>query len=189
MMRASLLLLTLATSCCVPPAAVRPPNVLLLTNGTHGRGSGTVIAHGWILTAKHVLPVSSAGGNRIEEVFRHPDLDLALLRAPGAMWHGLTAAPQMLSVYDRVYAYGWHQGHTLLKTEGFQGQTIGTMSAPVYYGCSGGAVVDARGDLVGIIATMDVSEDSFDIIHPVPHMSGYTTLTPAVLRWIFKTLP
>ncbi len=160
------------------------PNVLLM-EGPGGKGSGVVIADGWILTAKHLLPIETASGMPCGEAIEHPTLDLALIPCAGAEARGLLPAIEPPRVHQRVYTYSWHQADTFMKTEGFQAKQLGWMSAPVIFGCSGGAVVNDRGELMGIIATV-AFEDVIDGwgMYSVSHMAGYTTLNEAVRGWI-----
>lgn len=187
MLRAALLLSL--TACCIQPPAVEPPNVLLIREGWppvgRGNGSGVVIQPGWVLTAAHMVPLTSAGGLRVTGVFRHPTLDLALLRVPGAPYNGLKAATEVPKLYDRLYVYGWHLGFRYLKTQGFQGHP-GFLSADVVFGVSGGAVINTRGRLVGIITAVGWIPEPRDEL--VFHIAGYVPLTESVLRWIRKTI-
>lgn len=170
-------------SCCTPTA----PTVLHL-DGPDGEGSGVVIANGWILTAAHVLPVVTANGFPCGPAIVHPTLDLALVPCIVAADSGLEfgASPR---TYDRLYSYGWHLGGYLLKTEGYQGRVTGTMSAAVIHGCSGGAVINARGELVGIVEAVAYITDESDVEHPLPHIAWYTPVDAAVLGWIIHSIP
>lgn len=181
MLKCMTLAVLLLSSCAM---SWHHPNVPLL-DGPMSLGSGVVIADGWILTVRHILPVDTADGLECGEPIIHPTLDLALIPCPGAEANGLRPATTGPWVYERLYAYGWHQGESLLKTEGYQGKTTGEMSAPVIFGCSGGPVINARGELVGIIDNVDF-EDVMDGwgTYVVPHMAGYTVLDEAVRGWI-----
>lgn len=171
------------------------PNIVLLKAITKARGSGVVIRDGWILTAKHVLPVMLANGMPCTKMIAHPYLDLALVRCPGAKAHGLRLGDgRALDLYDRLYAYGWHKGRLLLKTKGYQGYPFNTMSAPVIHGCSGGAVVNDRGELVGILQSVGYTTTSpppgrrSDHKHgyAMPHMAWYTPLDVDAIDWILQ---
>jgi hypothetical protein len=148
-------------------------------------GSGVVIADGWILSAKHLLPIETADGLPCGEPIVHPTLDLALIPCEGIKATGLEMATTGPWVYERLYAYGWHQGEQRMKTEGYQGHARGQMSAPVIFGCSGGAVINSNGELVGIIDHVDFENvtDGWGM-YLVFHMSGYTVLDEAVRGWI-----
>ncbi len=160
------------------------PNVPLMM-ALRGVGSGVVVVDGWILTAKHILPVITADGKPCGEPIVHPTLDLALIPCPDIKARGLRPAIDLPRVYDRLYAYGWHQGEQLLKTAGYQGKSFGEMSAPVIHGCSGGAVINARGELVGILDHIDFADVvGGEGMYVVFHMAGYTVLDKAVRGWI-----
>jgi hypothetical protein len=161
------------------------PNVLLLKGPNGETGSGVVIVDGWILTAKHMLPIITADGMPCGEAIPHPDTDLALVPCAEAKAYGLRPAAEMPQVFERVYTYSWHQGDALLKTEGYQAQQSGWMSAPVIYGCSGGAVVNDHGELVGVI--VQVAHEGVKNgwgVYAVSHMARYTVLDAAVREWI-----
>ncbi len=172
-------------ACCTPSGwAWNHPNVLLV-KGPGGVGSGVVVVDGWILTAKHLLPIDTAGDMPCGEAIKHPDLDLALVPCEGALAYGLAPSTAVPRVYQRVYTYSWHQGDTLLKTEGFQAQQIGWMSAHVIFGCSGGAVVNNRGELMGIIVQVAFENvrDGWGT-YVASHIARYTVLDEAVHGWI-----
>lgn len=162
------------------------PNVVAFRNGTSKvRGSGVVIEDGRILTAAHVLPVTTADGMPCGKAIKHPTLDLALVPCPQAKARGLRLAQRPPKVYDRMYAYGWHLGRQLLRTEGYQGRHAGSVSTPVINGCSGGAVVNDRMELVGIMKTVAYrltasNTDAYAIVH----VAGYTPIDEDVLDWI-----
>lgn len=162
------------------------PNVVAFRNNTPKvRGSGVVIEDGWILTAAHVLPVKTADGMPCGEAIKHPTLDLALVPCPGAKAYGLRLAQRPPRMYDRMYAYGWHLGEQLLKTEGYQGNHVGSVSTPVINGCSGGAIVNDRGELVGIVRTVAYKlTASYKDAYAIVHVAGYTPLGDDVLDWI-----
>ena len=177
---------TLAAVLLLPACATtwNHPNVLLL-KGSRGMSSGVVIADGWILTAGHVLPVATAGGLECGPAIPHPTLDLALIPCPGAKAYGLRPATKLPWTYDRVSAYGWHKGEYLMKTAGYQAKQRGWMSAASIHGCSGGAVVNARGELVGILVQVrmtDVQNGWGE--YALPHIARYTVLNEAVRSWI-----
>lgn len=167
------------------------PNVVLLKAITKVRGSGVVVADGWILTAKHVLPVTSASGMACGKVVVHPSLDLALVRCPNAKAYGLRMAWRKPGLYDRLYAYGWHRGRVLMKTEGHQGYPFDTLSAAVIHGCSGGAAVNDRRELVGILHRVGYMSTTpptgvkrgHQHGYALPHMAWYT---PIDIDWILQ---
>jgi len=185
---ASALLFVLA-ACTAAPMI---PNVPLLVqaNGDPS-GSCVIIAPGWGLTAKHVLPVLTARNfGLVGPIILHPRLDLALIQIRGARGE-VPIADKAPEFGDALRALGWHLGRMALITEGRQGLQPGTMSCPISPGCSGGAVYNTAGELVGVIRQVSLIAVQ-DMINggrtpyaaPVPHMAGYTLLTPEVQDWI-----
>ena len=166
--------------------APHPNVVVLIGEAGTPRGSGVVIADGWILTAKHVLPVKSVDKMPCIKSIKHPTLDLALVQCPQVRApFGFRIATRKPFVFDRVYAYGWHLGRALMRTEGYQGHYSSNMSAPVIHGCSGGAVVNARGELVGIVKSVSYAWTANRTDgYALPHMAGYTPIASDALDWI-----
>jgi len=151
---------------------------MLLQNAQGGRSSGVVIKDDWVLTVAHAgeAPVAS---ERIE----HPELDLSLLHIKGAVG-SIEFGPEP-GAFDRLRAYGWHLGRNLLLTEGFQGRVIGDASTSVIDGCSGGALVNEKGQLIGILSTVVYSGTrNRDDASVVPHMAGYVPIDESVRNWI-----
>lgn len=173
-----------------PPADFGPehPQVLLLTIEGGGFGSGVVIADDWIVTCRHCLPVATAGGLPAKHQIPHPTLDLGLVWVPGVKSNGLQfGAPAQL--HDPVSAYGWHLADHYMRTDGYQGASPDLMSAPAIHGCSGGAVVNADGQLLGVIAWVVYARtgggwDSYAL----PHISGYTPIGEAERTWIAEQI-
>ncbi len=186
MLKRAILTLGLMTTvaCCTPGGQTwNHPNVLQIVS--RGAASGVVIADGWVLTAAHVLPAHTIGGLASGEEIVHPTLDLALVRCPGVDPRGLVIAQEGLKVFDLLSAYGWHTGRWVMKTDGYQAGAAGQMSAQVIFGCSGGAVVNDRGELVGIIVGMlSRKVDEGEGWYALPHMARYTVLDEAVRSWI-----
>lgn len=173
--------LLLVSSCTT---AWNQPNVLLL-EGVGGSGSGVVIADDWILTAKHVLPVTTAGGFLCGPGIPHPTLDLALIFCLGVKPHGLEISLDAVQPFERIYAYGWHVGDFLMKTEGYQGVARNIASAPAIYGCSGGAVTNSDNELVGIITDVLLIPVRDGIgAQAIPHVQRYAVLDEDVRAWI-----
>lgn len=177
---------------CSTPSEQQPrpkhPQVVLLSLEPSGAGSGVVIADNWLLTCAHCTPVDMVGGFKATHHIIHPTLDLALVKVPGLKANGLRFGDTP-KTHERLYAYGWHLGKYFLKTEGFQGVDPEGMSAPIIHGCSGGAVVDAKGDLIGIITWVAYTGtwSGTDGV-PLPHISGYTPVGTAVKVWIAEHL-
>lgn len=191
MKQVTLALVAAVTTCC---AAAGPPhpNVVLM-DGPANDGSGVVVVDGWILTAAHILPVTTADGEPVGEAIEHPFLDLALVPCEGVESWGLRISTEPLEVHEPLSAYGFWLARQLQRTDGYQGEYVGEMSAPAVHGCSGGAVVNERGELVGIIEALDAmrvydrkSKDGYSMRFgtPVYHMVGYVPMTEDVVGWI-----
>lgn len=185
---ASALLVIAATSCIpsenLPTPRPDHPQVVLLSILPSGVGSGVVIADDWLLTCKHCVPVHMVGDLPATHHIVHPVLDLALVKVPGLKSNGLRFGDTP-AMHDSLAAYGWHLGKHFLRTDGHQGGNPGGMSAPIIHGCSGGAVVDSMGDLVGIITWVVYTgtwsgQDGV----PLPHVSGYTPVGEPERIWI-----
>lgn len=173
--------LVLLTACATPNA---PPSVALLIGSEHAQGSGVVIADGWILTAAHVGEVSFAFGLAVTERIPHPILDLALIRVPGIIGATVVFGAEP-ALHDRLRAYGWWLGSQYQSTEGFAGWQLGEMSAPVIHGCSGGAVVNEAGELVGIIkSVMYGRTPMFGDGYALSNMAQFEPMTSEVIKWI-----
>lgn len=186
MLKQTILTLVLMTTvACCTPQTWKHPNVLKMTGPEGTVSSSVVIADGWVLTANHTLPVLLVGGLPHGDVIEHPTLDLVLIQCPGVDPRGLVIAQEGPKVYGRLFAYGWHHGEFLMKTEGYQAQQLGWMSAPSIHGCSGGAVVNAGGELVGIITQVRMApvREGWGY-YALPHMARYTVLDEAVRNWI-----
>lgn len=171
-----------AVSCSGGPALHL--NVPHLFTEAGGQGSGVVIVDGWVLTAQHLGPV-------VGELERHdhPDLDLSLIRLPGLT--GRVEFGPVPQFDDPLTALGWHDGDWLVRTAGFAGQAPGVMSCPVIPGCSGGAVLDSEGRLIGIVESVYMMHardrrtgTPTPFFLPLPHLSWYASLTPDVQAWI-----
>lgn len=175
----------LATACAVSGVEDRelPPPIVLLLSGPDGpRGSGVVIRDDRVLSADHVENVTHAGTFEVTERLPHPELDLMLLHVPGV--RGTVRFGEMPGIYDPVTCYGFHRGMVLMRTDGYQSDKAGWMSAEVIGGCSGGACVNGQGELIGIIIQVGFAETRMGDFAAVPHIAGYTPLTDSVRSWI-----
>lgn len=137
--------------------------------GTYGAGILVAPAAGWVLTALHVVEempaprVSFRDGRhvvgQVVEVDRN--LDLALLRVPPqAVAPPLLGDASRLRPGDEVYAVGCprHLAHTVSRgivsyvDRPMYGARYLQTDLPINEGNSGGPVIDARGELVGVMA-------------------------------------
>lgn len=123
--------------------------------------SGTVVGPEQVLTAAHVLPADEVavrtpdGGELMGSVVgRDPGSDLALLRVPGLSVAALTPGTGV-RVGELLLGVG-RPPHGIQATLGLLGRPapergwLETGAAP-FRGVSGGALVDARGGLVGVL--------------------------------------
>lgn len=168
----------------LPPGA--PLVLLARADGGLPMGSVTVIADGWALTCKHVTDVATVGGMEVAERFDHPDVDLSILRVPGLIG-SVRFADEMPGAFEPLSAYGWHLGQVLMRTDGYQSPLPGWGSTPVIHGCSGGACVNARGELVGILSQVGLHHTQHRDVYAIVQIMGYAELTDAVKAWIEET--
>ena len=142
--------------------------------GGTSTGSGFYLGDSTVVTAEHVVAgcarLTLADGRALELIASDPDLDVAALRAPGAASHWLSLAAGDLRLGQRVHAAGFPYysiaGTSLNLTSGNVSALAGvdddrrffTFSAPVQPGNSGGPLIDARGEVRGLVVAR-LSED------------------------------
>ena len=135
-----------------------------------GHGSAVHIGDRYALTAAHVLPAGAKTitalfdddiSHEAEVLWRNDAYDVALLRLP----EDISIAHSRLSCRvpkpdEMVIANGNPLGLQWIKTRGYiaggaidvgRWKSVVTLSIPIAGGMSGGALFDARGDLVGIL--------------------------------------
>jgi hypothetical protein len=143
----------------------------------------------WLLTAAHNLPMDQAGEFKIEFQEAHPDpsVDLALImvRVGDVRYLNLPQIAPPPGRHQPLHAIGWHIGEYLLRTDGYSGVSADgspVMSCEITAGCSGGAVLDEDGHLIGIIHAVmrgwerTMMGDQFTI--PYAYVSFYTPIAP-----------
>jgi len=175
----------------VAVSAPQHPAVVLLEMPGGGRGSGVVIAPDWVLTCLHCGDANKAGGLSVHRLIPMPGApDMALMYVPGLRAdHYVPLASEAARLHDPVSAYGYHLGRQFQKTDGYQGTEPEQMSAPIIHGCSGGAVVNADGELLGVITWVAYTGTYYGRDgYALPHMSGYTPITGDLRAFILKTL-
>ena len=155
-----------------PPAAFDPmPSADHAGSST---GSGFYLGAHTLVTAQHVVAgctrVTLEDGRALALVASDPDLDVAVLRAPGAAGRWLSLAEGDLRLGQQVHAAGFPYyaiaGTSLNLTSGNVSALAGvdddrrffTFSAPVQPGNSGGPLVDSRGAVRGLVVAR-LSED------------------------------
>lgn len=151
-----------------------PPAGGLGATPTSGTGTGFFFAPGLILTAQHVVGECSApvlaDGTPLEMLAGDAELDVAVLRSPRPARRWLALADGRSRLGQRVYAVGFPYysiaGTSLTLTSGNVSALAGidddrrflSFTAPVQPGNSGGPLIDARGQVAGLVVAR-LSED------------------------------
>ena len=163
------------------------PSLVVVRGRRYGAGSGIVWdANGLILTNNHVvgrhMPIVVLQDDREYEsklVARDPNVDLALLSIEAADLTPLKPAPASPRVGEMVFAFGhpWGQRNTvtrgivsaLVSAQNRRGDTLPIVrsDAPLAPGNSGGPLVNARGEVVGINAMIIGGDQSVSIASSV----------------------
>ena len=159
------------------------PSLVVVRGHRHGAGSGIVWdAKGLILTNNHVVgrhtPIVLLQDDREFEsklIARDPDVDLALLSIDAADLTPLRPASVSPRVGEMVFAFGhpWGQRNTvtrgivsaLVSAQNRRGETLPVVrsDAPLAPGNSGGPLVNAKGEVVGINAMIIGGDQSVSI--------------------------
>ena len=159
------------------------PSLVVVRGHRHGAGSGIVWeANGLILTNNHVVgrhtPIVLLQDDREFEsklIARDPDVDLALLSIDAADLTPLRPASVSPRVGEMVFAFGhpWGQRNTvtrgivsaLVTAQNRRGDKLPIVrsDAPLAPGNSGGPLVNASGEVVGINAMIVGGDQSVSI--------------------------
>ena len=159
------------------------PALVVVRGHRFGAGSGIVWdANGLILTNNHVVgrrtPIVLLQDDREYEsklVARDPDVDLALLSIDATGLTPLVPASVSPRVGEMVFAFGhpWGQRNTvtrgivsaLVSAQNKRGETLPIVrsDAPLAPGNSGGPLVNAKGEVVGINAMIVGGDQSVSI--------------------------
>jgi serine protease Do len=159
------------------------PALVIVRGHRFGAGSGIVWdANGLILTNNHVVgrrtPIVILQDDREYEsklLARDPDVDLALLSIDASGLTPLQPAPVSPRVGEMVFAFGhpWGQRNTvtrgivsaLVSAQNRRGETLPVVrsDAPLAPGNSGGPLVNAKGEVVGINAMIIGGDQSVSI--------------------------
>src|SRR5512134_1116447 len=159
------------------------PSLVVVRGHRYGAGSGIVWdANGLILTNNHVVgrrtPIVLLQDDREYEsrlVARDPDVDLALLSIDAANLTPLKPVSGSPRVGEMVFAFGhpWGQRNTvtrgivsaLVSAQNRRGDTLPIVrsDAPLAPGNSGGPLVNANGEVVGINAMIIGGDQSVSI--------------------------
>lgn len=152
--------------------AIRAATVTIL--GMSGHGSGFFLSRdGWLLTSQHVVDgadvfrVRLVDGRepwaRVER--RNPRRDVALLKVNGQGFSALPIRPTLAQVSETTYAVGTPSRRTLGQTvsqgiisawrpAGPDGLPVYQATTPIHGGNSGGPLVDAWGNVIGVAVSM-----------------------------------
>jgi serine protease Do len=159
------------------------PSLVIVRGHRFGAGSGIVWdANGLILTNNHVIgrrtPIVILQDDREYEsklLARDPDVDLALLSIDAIGLTPLQPADVSPRVGEMVFAFGhpWGQRNTvtrgivsaLVSAQNRRGETLPVVrsDAPLAPGNSGGPLVNAKGEVVGINAMIIGGDQSVSI--------------------------
>jgi len=159
------------------------PSLVIVRGHRFGAGSGIVWdANGLILTNNHVVgrhtPVVILQDDREYEsrlIARDPDVDLALLSIDATGLTPLQPASVSPRVGEMVFAFGhpWGQRNTvtrgivsaLVSAQNRRGDTLPVVRSdtPLAPGNSGGPLVNAKGELIGINAMIIGGDQSVSI--------------------------
>lgn len=159
------------------------PALVIVRGHRYGAGAGIVWdANGLILTNNHVVgrhtPVvvlQNDGEYEARLIARDPDVDLALLSIEATGLTPLRPAPVLPRVGEMVFAFGhpWGQRNTvtrgivsaLVSAQNRRGDTLPIVrsDAPLAPGNSGGPLVNAKGEVVGINAMIIGGDQSVSI--------------------------
>jgi serine protease Do len=163
------------------------PALVIVRGHRHGAGAGIVWdANGLILTNNHVVgrhtPVvilQNDGEYESSLIARDPDVDLALLSIEATGLTPLKPAPTAPRVGEMVFAFGhpWGQRNTvtrgivsaLVHAHNRRGDKLPVIrsDAPLAPGNSGGPLVNAKGEVVGINAMIVGGDQSVSIASSV----------------------
>lgn len=163
------------------------PSLVIVRGHRFGAGAGIVwAADGLILTNSHVVgrhdPVVVLQDNREYKsrlLARDPDVDLALLSVEATGLIPLTPASVSPRVGEMVFAFGhpWGQRNTvtrgivsaLVSAQNRRGEKLPVLRSdvPLAPGNSGGPLVNAKGEVVGINAMIVGGDQSVSIASSV----------------------
>lgn len=176
-----------------------PSVVLLLMEDKNGQvlsqGSGFVIGKGVIATNFHVIEGASAGVAKVvgkKKLFPITGVvavdkkrDLALLAVGGLNRRALKFADiNKASVGDKVYAVGNPLGLEGTFSEGivsgirhYKGDTILQITAPISPGSSGGPILNAKGEVIGVAVATFRTGQNLNFAIPIDYVDELSILS------------
>jgi len=147
---------------------IRAATVTVLGMASHGSGF-FITNDGWVLTNNHVIEDSDVFRLQLvdgREVWarverRHPQRDVALLKAVGQGFEALPLRPTLAQISETTFAIGTPQLRSLGQTVsqgiisayrpgGPGGMDLYQATTPIHGGNSGGPLVDAWGNVIAI---------------------------------------
>lgn len=140
----------------------------------------------WLLTSKHSLPLSRAGGLPIVDTIPHPTRDLALVSVVGTANYLAPLATKLPRYGDQLHTAGNQHGAILISL-GYQGSRRGSMSCAIAFGASGGPVWNTRGELVGVVMAITMAYNSKGGLYAVAHVSHYEPVVN-LRTWIMDSI-
>ena len=163
------------------------PSLVIVRGHRYGAGAGIVWSEdGLILTNAHVvgrhapaIVLQDDGEHEARVLARDPEVDLALLSIDEPNLRPLKAAANSPRTGELVFAFGhpWGQRNTVTRgivsaltfAQNRRGEKLPIVRSdvPLAPGNSGGPLVNARGDVVGINAMIVGGDQSVSIAAPV----------------------
>ena len=126
-----------------------------------GWGTGTAVAPGFVLTAKHVVEGCEEAGFDLQVIWTHSERDVAVI---GWATNGPLVDPPMRApiLGENITCIGYparpgDNRTTLTVTTGVVASIEGTkmrVTCPIYYGNSGGPVYGDDGYQIGVVVSM-----------------------------------
>ncbi len=118
---------------------------------------------------------------KVVRVESHDSLDVALVWTSGiTVSDAFELRTEVLAFGEGVRTIGWFLGNSLIVTEGNVG--LASISAPFYFGMSGGPLLDENNKVVGVITGISFSDDTWGV-HPLMIANEYTAIAE-ILDWL-----
>lgn len=181
-------------------AARATPSVVVLFNVDGNRqvralGSGFFVANGLVVTNLHVIKgatsiygrvVGTEGASKvIEVVITDEDVDLAVLRFDSLTGPGLPLATGLPQVGETVYAIGSPKGLEGTFTQGIvsairREDGLIQTQVPISPGSSGGPLLNARGEVVGVAVSTNPDGQNLNFVIPISRVRQMLAVAAAV---------
>lgn len=176
--------------------AATPATVTIVTldafDDTLGLGSGFVVrSDGVIVTNYHVMEgavgasvrfPSGAEFTRVRALASDPERDLAVLKISGIGMHSLDLSASTPAVGDKLVVIGAPRGLEFTVSEGIVSAIRRAnnaewiqMSAPISLGSSGGPVLNAAGEVVGVTTAYREDGQALNFAVPIRYASRLLT--------------